>query len=68
MVKAYLRYELASTFGVITSNSNIVHSPSGKQLITAALENVLCWNLKQGIQVSPCSDLSIKDPYGHLHS
>ena len=51
MVKAYLRYELAEAFGVITSGANIVHDTSGKHVITAALENVAVWNLKQGSRV-----------------
>ena len=52
MVKAYLRYDLASTFGVVASNSNIVHDHTGKLVITAALEDVNIWNVKQGTLVS----------------
>lgn len=52
MVKAYLRYDLAGIFGVVTSNSNIVYDHSGKLVITAALENVNIWNVKQGTLVS----------------
>ena len=52
MVKAYLRYEQADAFGVITSGSNVVHDASGKHVLTAALENVAVWNLKQGTLVS----------------
>lgn len=51
MVKAYLRYDLASTFGVVTSNSNVVYDHTGKLVITAALENVNVWNVKQGTLV-----------------
>ena len=51
MVKAYLRYELSSSWGVVCSNSNIIYDRSGKYLITAALENVTLWNPKQGILV-----------------
>lgn len=50
MVKSYLRYEPALSFGVITSNeSNVVHDSSGKFLITSALEKILTWDLKKGI-------------------
>ncbi|KAK9805414.1 hypothetical protein WJX73_002742 [Symbiochloris irregularis] len=51
MVKAYLRYEAASTFGVITSSISICHASNEGQLLTAALESVLFWNLRQGTQV-----------------
>jgi hypothetical protein len=53
MVKAYLRYELSSTFGVVTSNSALVHDNSGKFVVTAALENVAVWNIRQGTLVRP---------------
>ncbi len=52
MVKAYLRYEAAGACGVITSNANILYDDSGKYLYTPGLENVLLWNIKQGIQVT----------------
>ncbi|KAL0021070.1 hypothetical protein WJX79_008561 [Trebouxia sp. C0005] len=51
MVKAYLRYDLASTFGVVASNSNVVYDHSGKLIITASLENITIWNVKQGTLV-----------------
>jgi U3 small nucleolar RNA-associated protein 12 len=51
MVKAYLRYELTSSWGVICSNSNVVYDRSGKYLITSSLENVSLWNPKQGVLV-----------------
>ena len=53
MVKAYLRYEAAATFGVVASTAaNVAFDASGKLLVSAALENVLVWNLKQGAAVS----------------
>ncbi|KAI8889686.1 WD40 repeat-like protein [Backusella circina FSU 941] len=52
MVKAYLRYEALSTFGVIASTqSNIVYDHTGKIAITPALEEVILWDLKKGAQV-----------------
>ena len=51
MVKAYLRYDLANTFGVVASNSNVVYDHTGKLAITASLENVCLWNVKQGTLV-----------------
>lgn len=56
MVKAYLRYDLASTFGVVTSNSNVVYDHTGKLVITASLESVSVWNVKQGTLVSKLFD------------
>ncbi|KAL3161937.1 hypothetical protein ABBQ38_009019 [Trebouxia sp. C0009 RCD-2024] len=51
MVKAYLRYDLANTFGVVASNSNVVYDHTGKLAITACLENICLWNVKQGTLV-----------------
>jgi len=51
MVQAYLRYEQAASFGVICSNSNVVYDRTGRLLITAALENIAIWNIKQGTLV-----------------
>ncbi|KAI7864097.1 WD40-repeat-containing domain protein [Spinellus fusiger] len=52
MVKAYLRYEALATFGVIASSlANIVYDATGKLVIASALEEVLVWDLKKGIQV-----------------
>lgn len=52
MVKAYLRYEHAAAFGVISSGCNVLYDASGKQLFTGALENIAIWNLRQGSLVS----------------
>jgi U3 small nucleolar RNA-associated protein 12 len=53
MVKAYLRYELAGSWGVIASaNCNVCYDRSGKHLLSAALENVSVWNVKQAVLVS----------------
>lgn len=53
MVKAYLRYEAAATFGVVASTAaNVALDASGKLLVSAALENVLVWNIRQGAAVS----------------
>ena len=49
MSKTYLRYVLAETFGVIASTaSNAVFEATGGLAITAALQNVALWNLRQG--------------------
>lgn len=50
-MKAYLRYELAATWGVISSNSNVVFDRNFTYLITASLENVSLWSLKQAVLV-----------------
>ena len=52
MVKAYLRYELSRSFGVVTSGSALDADLSGKLAIAAANENVALWNLRQGTLVS----------------
>lgn len=65
MVKAYLRYDLASTFGVVTSNSNVVYDHTGKLVITAALENVNVWNVKQGTLVGTAG-LCMDKPYARV--
>lgn len=50
MVKSYLRYEHALSFGVIASgDSNIAHDATGKYLLTAALDKILVWDLKKGV-------------------
>jgi hypothetical protein len=51
MVKAYLRYEHAGAFGVISSGCNVLYDASGRQLYTGALENIAAWNIRQGSQV-----------------
>eukprot|EP00891_Asterochloris_glomerata_P007696 jgi/Astpho2/7696/e_gw1.00115.7.1_t len=47
MVKAYLRYELASAFGVVASGANILYDDTGKIIFAACLENVAMWSVKQ---------------------
>ncbi|KAH1070705.1 hypothetical protein GLYMA_03G186500v4 [Glycine max] len=50
MVKAYLRYEPAASFGVIASVvSNITYDSSGKHLLSPALEKVGVWHVRQGL-------------------
>jgi U3 small nucleolar RNA-associated protein 12 len=50
MVKAYLRYEPALSFGVIVSpQSNVVYDPSGRRLLAAALDRFAAWDLKRGL-------------------
>ncbi|KAI9320448.1 WD40-repeat-containing domain protein [Dichotomocladium elegans] len=53
MVKAYLRYEPAASFGVVTSTqSNILYDSTGKLAIAPALEQVITWDLKKGTKVA----------------
>ena len=52
MVKAYLRYELASAFGVVASGANILYDDTGKIIFAACLENVAMWSVKQANMVS----------------
>eukprot|EP00803_Ostreobium_quekettii_P008903 evm.model.scf_770.6 EVM.evm.TU.scf_770.6 scf_770:32955-36394(+) len=46
MVKAYLRYEHARAFGVISSGSNALFDDSGSHVVCAALESVAVWSVK----------------------
>ncbi|KAG6016953.1 hypothetical protein E4U54_000034 [Claviceps lovelessii] len=55
MVKSYLKYEHARSFGVVTTNtSNIVWASKDRaaagagQAVVAANEEVLCWDVKKG--------------------
>jgi hypothetical protein len=52
MVKTYLRYEQSHSFGVISSSGgNVVFDRTGKLALTASLEDVCVWNLKQAALV-----------------
>lgn len=51
MVKAYLRYELADSWGVITSKSSVCYDRNGKYFFTASLERVSVWDVKQAVLV-----------------
>jgi U3 small nucleolar RNA-associated protein 12 len=52
MVKSYLRYDLKNQFGVINSRQcNVVYDATGMLAISAALDDVLVWNVRQGVQV-----------------
>jgi hypothetical protein len=54
MVKAYLRYEAANTFGVVASaGGNMLTDHAGKLLISPALEATHVWNPKTGALVRP---------------
>eukprot|EP00955_Chlamydomonas_euryale_P069092 360328-Chlamydomonas_euryale.AAC.17 len=64
MVKAYLRYDAAGTFGVVTSGCSPEFDATGKQLFTASLENVSVWNVKQGSLVRPRPRAGDKKPRG----
>ncbi|CAL9738297.1 U3 small nucleolar RNA-associated protein 12 [Monosporozyma servazzii] len=68
MVQSYQRFEQASVFGVISSNSNSVWIPAPStrkrgnshnnpgQIITSCLENVNIWDIKTGELVATLSD------------
>ncbi|RKP12799.1 WD40-repeat-containing domain protein [Piptocephalis cylindrospora] len=49
MVKAYLRYEPKTTFGLITSPQGpSLYSGDGSQVLAPALEDVLLWDVRKG--------------------
>jgi U3 small nucleolar RNA-associated protein 12 len=51
-MKTYLRYVLHDTFGVIASTqSNAVFDKTGGLALTAALQEVAVWNMRQGTLV-----------------
>lgn len=66
MVKAYLRYEPALSFGVIASvDCNIAYDSSGKFLLAAALEKVGVWHVRQGVsakELTPAPTSSSRGP------
>lgn len=47
-MKAYLKYELLTSFGVVASNADVLVLDGGRLVVTAALESVAVWNLRQG--------------------
>ncbi|KAE9032181.1 WD repeat-containing protein 3 [Phytophthora rubi] len=52
MVKSYLRYERACSFGVIASlEGNVIYDSSGRFAIAPALQDVAVWNVRQGNKV-----------------
>ncbi|OWZ04903.1 hypothetical protein PHMEG_00023117, partial [Phytophthora megakarya] len=52
MVKSYLRYERACSFGVISSlEGNVIYDHSGRYAIAPALQDVAVWNVRQGNKV-----------------
>lgn len=52
MGKSYLRYEPLKTLGIIcSSSSNTIYDASGKLAVSPALEDIIIWDLKKGIQV-----------------
>ncbi|EEH55715.1 uncharacterized protein MICPUCDRAFT_18664 [Micromonas pusilla CCMP1545] len=53
MVKAYLRYEQARSFGVVASpDCAPVYDAGGKNLVCAALERLAVWDVRRGILAS----------------
>lgn len=73
MVKAYLRYERAGAFGVVSSGPAPCYDASGRLLVTAALENLAVWNVKQGSLVSVgclrvCACMSLHSAFTRVHT
>nr|CAD1835790.1 unnamed protein product [Ananas comosus var. bracteatus] len=63
MVKAYLRYEPALAFGVITSgDANICYDPSGRHLLAPALDKFALWDLKKGLPTTTFSPSASPPP------
>ncbi|KAI9091554.1 WD40-repeat-containing domain protein [Phlyctochytrium arcticum] len=57
MVKLYVRYRLAASFGIVASgSSNASFGNGGKIAIAPALEDVVLWDIKTGTQVGTWSD------------
>jgi U3 small nucleolar RNA-associated protein 12 len=66
-MKSYLRFEPKKTFGVISSpQCNVVYDFSGNLAISAALQDVTVWNLRQALQVRPTEIVSTILNY-HFH-
>ncbi|KAK9495727.1 WD40-repeat-containing domain protein [Lipomyces doorenjongii] len=67
MVTSYLRFEPDASFGVISSNSNLLWLPqpssssaSAGQVIVGALESVMIWDIKKGEKVHKWNEIDIK--------
>ncbi|KAK9234399.1 hypothetical protein V1525DRAFT_435654 [Lipomyces kononenkoae] len=67
MVKSYLRFEPDASFGVISSNSNVLWLPrsssssaSAGQVIVGALESAIVWDIKKGEKVHKWNEVDIK--------
>ncbi|KAK9365942.1 WD40-repeat-containing domain protein [Lipomyces kononenkoae] len=67
MVKSYLRFEPDASFGVISSNSNVLWLPrsssssaSAGQVIVGSLESVIIWDIKKGEKVHKWNEIDIK--------
>ena len=57
MVKTYLRFDLTSTLGQITSNSsNIVISKSKKVIYSSCNDYILSFDLKTGLPILKLTD------------
>ncbi|KAI8810902.1 hypothetical protein BJ742DRAFT_799159 [Cladochytrium replicatum] len=57
MVKSYLRYRSAATFGIITSSSsNAVYDHDGRLIVAPSLEDVRLWDQRKGVQVDMWKD------------
>lgn len=75
MVKSYLRYESAGSFGVISSGANTVWIPpnqsastggSSGRAIVGGLEEILTWDLKTSSLLSRFSDGTSRNNDGHM--
>ncbi|SPN96866.1 probable DIP2 - Dom34p-interacting protein [Cephalotrichum gorgonifer] len=69
MVKSYLKYEHSKSFGIVASNtSNLVWTPNQRagtgagQVLVAANEEVLCWDVKKGELLSRWRDEKCLSP------
>ncbi len=51
MVKTYLKYEEATSFGVISS-ANALYDSTGKYAISAALQDIHIWKLRKRDKVN----------------
>ena len=59
VIKTYIKYKFQDTFGVIVSPElELLHVPksNGKLIISASLEDICIWNVRQGIIVEVFRD------------
>ena len=63
-MKSYLRYEPKKTFGVIASpQCNVIYDCSGHLALTASLDEISIWNLRQATQIGSMKVLEPSYPY-----
>ncbi|GMM32389.1 snoRNA-binding rRNA-processing protein [Martiniozyma asiatica (nom. inval.)] len=68
MVKSYQRYVQDSVFGVITSESNVIHDSTSQIVYTSALDSIHVWNVKTQTLLKSFNDTPTPGSYSSTTS